>query len=80
MSKGKLADDEEILARFLAEIREDAGLTQRDLAVRMGVSQSWVKHREVLYTSMKVVDFVKFCEACGTDPERAFKRFHRSLA
>jgi hypothetical protein len=50
--------DHEVLRRFLAEIRQGAGLTQRALAERLRVPHSWVATVE---SGERRVDLVEFC-------------------
>lgn len=79
MSKAAPPDEQQLLADFLCEIREKAGLTQGQLGKKMGFTKSWVYHRESLHTPLLFIHFVAWCEACDAEPEQAFKRFYRSL-
>jgi transcriptional regulator with XRE-family HTH domain len=53
---------------FLREVRERAGLTQRELAARIGQSQWWVARSETGSRRLDVAEFVEFCLGCGEDP------------
>lgn len=73
-------EERQLLADFLVEIREKAGLSQAQLGRVLGASQIWVFNRENLKTPMSLLDFVHWCRSCDVEPEAAFKRFCRSLA
>ena len=52
----------------LRNARDNAGLSQRDLAARLKVAHSWVAKVE---TGERRIDLVEFCwyvSACGGDP------------
>jgi transcriptional regulator with XRE-family HTH domain len=56
---------------FLRELRERAGLTQRQLAARVGQTQWWVARSETGSRRLDVAEFVEFCVGCGTEPAEA---------
>jgi transcriptional regulator with XRE-family HTH domain len=49
---------------FLRELRERAGLTQRQLAQRVGQSQWWVARSETGSRRVDVAEFVEWCLGC----------------
>lgn len=57
-----------LLRERVAEIRSEAGLTQRDLADRLGREQSFVARIEIGERRVDVVEFFWICRACGVDP------------
>jgi transcriptional regulator with XRE-family HTH domain len=64
------------LPPLLKELREEAGLTQRDLGKKLGKPQSWIHNCE---SANRRVDLAEFCDwvvACGVEPAAAVKRFH----
>ena len=63
---------------LLRQIREDAGLTQRDLARLARRSQPWVHKSEIGERRVDISDFLEWCVACKVDPEAAFRRLIRS--
>lgn len=63
------------LPPFLRALREDAGLTQRDLGERLGKPQSWVYNCEVGNRRVDVAEFAAWALGCGADPADAFARF-----
>lgn len=58
---------------FLRQMREEAGLTQRQLAKRIRQSLSWVHRCETGSRRVDVAEFIEFCEGCDVDPTTAFK-------
>jgi transcriptional regulator with XRE-family HTH domain len=64
--------------RLLAQVRTDAGLTQRELAARIGKSQSWVFKSEAASRRIDIAEFLEWCLGCGIDPVEAFKRLIKS--
>ncbi len=62
------------LPPMLREMREQAGLTQRDLAKRLRQTQSWIHKTEAGDRRADVTEFLAWCLACDVDPEEAFRR------
>lgn len=56
---------------FLRELREQAGLTQRQLATKIGQSQWWVQRSEIGSRRVDAAEFIEFCLGCGVDPREA---------
>jgi transcriptional regulator with XRE-family HTH domain len=54
-------------------MREEAGLTQRELAKRLRMSHVMVHNSETAERRVDVAEFRDWCEACGRDPLAAFK-------
>ncbi len=59
---------------FLRQMREDAGLTQRDLAARVGETQWWVYRSEIGSRRVDVAEFVKWVTGCEQDPRTAIEQ------
>jgi transcriptional regulator with XRE-family HTH domain len=57
---------------LLREMREAAGLTQRDLAGKVNKSQSWVFKSEAASRRIDIAEFLEWCLGCGVDPSEAF--------
>lgn len=55
----------------LREMRERAGLTQRDLAIRLKKPQSWVARCETAGRRVDVAEWVEWCYGCGIDPKKS---------
>ncbi len=62
------------LTPLLRALREEAGLTQRDLAGRLARPQSWVYNSETANRRVDVTEFIAWAEACSVDPRAAFAR------
>lgn len=62
---------------FLRDLRERAGLTQRQLAKRAGQSQWWVARSETGSRRLDVAEFVEFCLGCGVRPAEAIEELAR---
>jgi len=67
-----------ILPELLKAMREQAGLTQRDLGKRMGKPQSWVHNCETANRRVDLAEFVAWCQTCGISPQEGMKRFLKS--
>jgi transcriptional regulator with XRE-family HTH domain len=63
---------------LLLEMRTSAGLTQRQLAARIGKSQSWVFKSEAASRRMDIAEFLQWSLGCGVDPLEAFKKLMKS--
>ena len=59
---------------MLVEFRQDAGLTQAQLARRLGQYQSFVARVESGQRRVDLVEFLSLAEAIGFDPKLAIKR------
>ncbi len=69
-------------ARFLEclkETREAAGLTQADLADRLGQTQSFVSKCERGERRVDIVELREMCIAAGTTLEKFIRCFERKL-
>ena len=59
---------------FLRQIREDAGLTQRQIGHKLDRPQSWVYNCETGNRRVDVAEFCDWCIACGVSPPHALRR------
>ena len=73
MPKSLQAQRYKPLPAMLRKMREEAGLTQRDLAKRLRLTHSLVHNCEAAERRVDVMEFVDWCAACGQDPVRALK-------
>lgn len=60
--------DYESLRSLMRETRRKAGLTQDDMAEKLGIGQSYVSKLERGENFVDVLLFVRWCEACGAKP------------
>jgi transcriptional regulator with XRE-family HTH domain len=65
------SDRHKALIAFLVERREAAGMTQAQLAKRLGEYQSFVARLESGQRRVDVVEFIELGEILGFDPEAA---------
>lgn len=56
------------LRALLIEAREEAGLTQAEVAKRLRRVQSFVSKYELGERRLDVVDFIAVCDCLGVDP------------
>jgi transcriptional regulator with XRE-family HTH domain len=63
------------LPRFLRQLREEAGLTQRDLGRKLRQPQSWIHNCETANRRVDVAEFAAWAKACGIEPVEGFRRF-----
>jgi predicted transcriptional regulator len=59
---------------MLRDMREQAGLTQRDLAKVVRHTQPWVHKTETGDRRADITEFLSWCLACKVDPEKAFRQ------
>jgi transcriptional regulator with XRE-family HTH domain len=63
------------LLELLRTLREEAGLTQRELGKRLKKPQSWVHNCETANRRLDVTEFIAWARACDVEPSAAFSRF-----
>jgi len=63
------------LPPFLRTLREEAGLTQRELGQRMKKPQSWVYNCETANRRVDLTEFIAWARACKVGPQEALERF-----
>lgn len=57
------------LIEWLKEARAERGLTMRELAVKLDVPHSYVGKVEQCERKLDVLEYVRYCEALGVDPD-----------
>lgn len=62
------------LGRYLASLRESAGMSQVQLAKKIGRTQSFIATTETGKRRLDVVEFVAFAKALDIAPQRLFER------
>ena len=73
MPKSLHASRYKYLPPLLLEARKGAGLTQRDLAKKLKMSQSIVHKSEIGERRVDFAEFLDWCLACGVEPEKALR-------
>lgn len=69
---------EALLAAYVKELREQAGLTQRDLGAKLGRTHTWIRLRETASRQLKTLEFVAWCRQCGVEPVKALHTYLNS--
>ncbi len=62
---------------LLRQLREKAGLTQRELAEKVGVFQSWVHRGEIGSRRVDVAEFIEWCKVCGREADEVLRQLMR---
>lgn len=62
---------------FLRELRQEAGLTQRQLAQRTKQTQWWVARIETGSRRVDVSEFIEWCIGCGVEPAQSLTELAR---
>jgi len=62
---------------FLRQLREKAGMTQRQIGGILDRPQSWVYNCESGNRRVDVTEFCDWCRACGIAPTAAIRRFDK---
>lgn len=68
-----------VLTRLLIEARTDAGLTQQQVADRLGKHQSFVAKYEGGERRLDVVELISICEAINSDPVKLLTKLVAGL-
>ena len=74
-TKSQHASAYQRLPGFLRALREEAGLTQRELGKRLKKPQSWVFNCETANRRVDVTEFIDWARKCDVKPDAAFSRF-----
>jgi len=69
----------EKFAELLPQLRREAGLTQEELAQRMGRIQSLIGKIETKERRVNIDEFSKIAEALGRDAAKLFAQLHRAV-
>jgi len=69
-----------LLVRALVAVREESGLSQSELARRLGRRQSYVWKIENGQQRIDLLELVEICQKCRADPEAVVSKFLKDLA
>ena len=72
MKKSTHSQEYELFKAALVKMRQDAGLTQRELAQKLGREHSFVWRIEKGERRLDVVEFFWVCRALGQDPAKIY--------
>ena len=65
MKKSLYTSENNILLSLLRNVRQDAGLTQAQMAEKLGVNQSWVSYYERGSRKLDMLQVRQICAAAG---------------
>ena len=74
MKKSTHSDEYQAVLKMLVELREKAGMTQRDLAKKVKREQTFVWRIECGERRLDVVEFFWVCKALGVDAKKMYGR------
>ena len=79
MEKTIFSKDYEVLLRELRKIRKRSGLSQQQLAERLGITQSLVSKCERGERRIDVMELFQFCKALGVSPAEFLQSLQKAL-
>lgn len=68
-------DDYQTLVNLLRDLRVRQGVTQADLGIALGNTQTFISKVERGERRIDVLEFVELCEAMQVDPAAAFEEY-----
>jgi transcriptional regulator with XRE-family HTH domain len=78
-SSARLRGDYQVLVELIAEVRDQAGMTQRDVADKLGQGQSWYAKNESGERRMDMLEVLAILDALGVDAGEFIRRLRRAL-
>lgn len=78
MEKSRLSDDYQHLCGVLRQLRDEAGLTQTEVASRLRVPQSFVSKYEAGVRRLDVIELRHVLDALGVKPVSFLERLDPS--
>ncbi len=79
MARSVYSREYTVFLQCLRQVREEAGLTQRDVAARLERSQSFVAKCEQGHNRVDVAQLVEFCRALGVPLPDFIRRYDEAL-
>ena len=76
MTKSVFSDRYALFLATIVQARKEAGLTQSELASRLGKPQSYISKAERGERRIDVVEFIDLSQALGEDPPELIKRLY----
>lgn len=65
--------------KAMLDVRVESGLTQSEVAARLGKPQSYVSKYESGERRVDVVEFLEICRAVGVQPEKLIRKLAAQL-
>jgi len=69
----------QVLPLFLRQMREQAGLTQRDIGKKLKKPHSYIYNCEISNRRVDITEFIAWSKACGVNPKTAFTQLLKLL-
>jgi transcriptional regulator with XRE-family HTH domain len=79
VAKSVHSEPYKLLLEMLVEARNRSGLTQAELAARLGRPQPFISFVERGERRIDVIEFYAIMQALGADPQRAFQELITKL-
>jgi transcriptional regulator with XRE-family HTH domain len=64
---------------YLRQMRESAGLTQRDIGRLLNKPQSYIYNCETASRRVDITEFISWAKACGLNPRTAFYKLLKHI-
>ena len=80
MRKTIYSKQSEYLCEMLVAMREKAGVTQRQLAEKLGREHNMIGRLELGERRLDMIEFYWLCKACGANPQKTAAELMRRLA
>ncbi len=79
MNKSIYTSNQKKLLLLFKQLREEAGLSQKELARRINRSQSFISKYETGELRLDLLELYQICEALGTSLHEFVKKFEDAL-
>ncbi len=76
--KSTYTNDYQRLLKLLVDARRGSGITQQDLAKRLGRPQSFVSKVEHGERRIDVIEFIEICRVIGVEPAALLRKIERT--
>ena len=80
MRKTIYSNQAKVIQDTIRQVRERAGLTQRELGRKLGREHTFVAKCELGERRVDIVEFYWICEACGANPDREASKIMKAFA
>ena len=80
MRKTIYSQQSRIVGEWIKEMRERAGLAQRELCRKLGREHSFISKCELGERRIDIVEFYRICVACNANPETEARRIMQAFA
>ncbi|ETW98726.1 MAG: hypothetical protein ETSY1_17585 [Candidatus Entotheonella factor] len=80
MQKTIHSEQGQLIRDKLREVREKAGLTQRELCRKLGREHTFISKCELGERRVDIAEFYWICQACGASPAKEAIRLMKAFA